>query len=157
MSIEIALSRGKIALIDDEDFDIVDEFQWRAQQNQDGRWYAMAWNPYPIFVLMHRHIIGANKDEWVDHRNGDGLDNRKANLRICTPSENAASAGPTGVTSNFKGVYWEKSREKWHVKIMKNGHRHFIGRFDSEVEAAKAYDGAAFELFGEFAYLNFGN
>src|SRR6266566_7055731 len=111
---EILLTRDKVAIIDSDDYDIVSEFQWRAQQNQDGRWYAMTWNPYPIFVLMHRLILGANDDEWIDHINNNGLDNRRENIRVCTPSENQMRKGPQGRTSTFKGIYWESSRQKWH-------------------------------------------
>jgi HNH endonuclease len=153
---EIQLSKDQIALIDDEDFALISEFNWRAQQNQDGRWYAMAWNSYPNFLLMHRYVMAANDGEWIDHRNGNGLDNRKENLRVCTPSENQARKGPQGITSLFKGVHWESARGKWKAVVTKDGKSHFLGRYDNEVEAAEAYDGAAKELFGEFAYTNFG-
>jgi hypothetical protein len=153
---EIQLTRDKVALIDEEDFELISEFQWRAQQNQDGRWYAKAWNPYPVFILMHRLILGANDGEWVDHRDNNGLNNYKNNLRICTPSQNQAGKGPQGNTSLFKGVHWETSRNKWKAVIMQDGKSYFLGRYDSEVEAARVYDETARELFGEFAYTNFG-
>jgi hypothetical protein len=158
MSKLIELSKGKSALIDDEDYDHVREWNWRAQQNQDGRWYAMAWDLYPNFVLMHRVILCPPDSIDVDHKNGDGLDNRRINLRLATRSQNVAAGRPAGGKSSiFKGVSWDNSRGRWRVMI-KDGTKHkFLGRFADEVEAAKAYDEAALEVFGEFAYQNFGD
>ncbi len=91
-----------------------------------------------------------------DHINHDGLDNRKTNLRNCTLKQNNANTRPTkGASSKYKGVTFAKREKKWVVYIKKDGRQTFLGCFDDEVEAAKAYDAAAAKLYGEFAYLNF--
>ena len=154
---EIKLSRGKVSLIDDEDFDLVAEYGWRANQNQDGRWYAMAWDSYPNFILMHRLIMNPAPGMIVDHLDNDGLNNQRENLRVCTYSENVQRSGRKrqGSTSNFKGVHWESARNKWKAMIMKDGRHIYLGRYDSEVAAAEAYDDAVAYYHGEFGYRNF--
>lgn len=89
----------------------------------------------------------------VDHINGNKLDNRKSNLRICTDAENARNSSKK--SGNFKGVQWRSDKHKFRARIMDNGKEIFIGYFTNEIEAAKAYDTKAKELFGEFARLNF--
>ena len=93
----------------------------------------------------------------VDHRNGDGLDNRRDNLRLATHSENMMNRpkikSPT--TSRFVGVYFDKARRLWVARIHLNGKCIWLGRFATEIEAAKAYDEAAKKYHGEFARLNF--
>lgn len=159
MEIRIPLTRGKEAKIDDWNIDIILEYNWRAQQNQDGRWYAMAWNTYPNFVLMHRVIMKPLQGQVVDHMDGDGLNNLEINLYVCSYGQNVQRSGVkrTGATSVFKGVHWESGRGKWKACISKDGKLHFLGRYISEVDAAKAYDDAALELFGQLAYTNFGD
>ena len=92
----------------------------------------------------------------VDHIDGNSLNNRRSNLRICTPRQNTANRAKTrNGTSRFKGVHFCTRDRKWRAQIGVDGARRFIGDFDDEVEAARAYDRKAAELFGEFAYLNF--
>ncbi len=95
-------------------------------------------------------------DKHIDHRNRNGLDNRKKNLRGCTRSQNYANCpAPKTNKSGFKGVRWDKTRNKWKAEISLNDKNLHIGRFLNIEDAIRAYDRKAIELFGEFAYLNF--
>lgn len=89
-----------------------------------------------------------------DHKDRNSTNNCPSNLRPCTSSENSANTASRGGTSKFKGVSWDKSRQKWQTHIMVDYKSKFLGRFDSEVDAAKAYNKAATQYFGEFAHLN---
>jgi hypothetical protein len=93
----------------------------------------------------------------VDHKYGDGLDNRKINLRIATEAQNRYNRRKTSkrTSSKYKGVYYKKQCSKYCAVIGCNGKKTFLGHFDNEIDAAKAYDEAAKKLFGEFARLNF--
>jgi len=93
---------------------------------------------------------------WVDHKDGNGLNNRKANLRLCTNSQNQANRNGTqrNNTSGFNGVTWSKHDKKWRAKIMLNKKRVHLGGYYTAAEAANAYDKAAIKLFGEFARVN---
>lgn len=104
---------------------------------------------------LHREIMGNPKDKVVDHINGNKLDNRKCNLRICTTRENACNSISTKGSSKYKGVHWDEDRKKWTACIKNHRKHHFIGRFDNEEDAAKAYDDLAIKLHGEYARLNF--
>ena len=107
---------------------------------------------------MHRAILNAPKGLLVDHIDGNGLNNRKSNLRLCTFAQNAHNSRPRrNSSSRYKGVCWHKLKKKWTVSIYKGGKRTYLGYYDDEIEAALAYDRKAEELFGEFAYLNFPN
>lgn len=105
--------------------------------------------------LLHRDIMGNPKGYVVDHINGDKLDNRKYNLRICTIAENVRNSESRSGTSRYKGVHWDSSRNKWLASLKYQRENKFLGRFDSEEQAAIAYDNAAKLYFGEFARLNF--
>jgi hypothetical protein len=129
---EIHLTRNKVALVDDEDYDRVMVIGWRAQQNQDGRWYAAA-SGYP-WLLMHRFIMRCEGDKVVLHLNEDGLDNRRANLRIGTNSDNQHVR-----YKDAKGYHWEASREMYKAMINIDGKAVYLGRFHNEADAAAAY------------------
>jgi hypothetical protein len=103
---------------------------------------------------MHREIAGAPKGMVVDHIDGNELNNRRSNLRVCTVSQNHQNRRRTWGRSRYKGVCFLKKRNKWKAEIMVNRKHIHIGCFDEEEEAAKAYDKKAAELFGEFAYFN---
>ncbi len=107
--------------------------------------------------MMHRMVMGVEDGRLVDHANHNGLDNRRTNLRIATWTENCWNKRKpiSDSSSRFKGVMWDKRRGTWHVMIGHNGRKIFIGYFDDEEEAARAYDVKAKELYGEFAALNF--
>lgn len=155
---EIQLTQGKVALIDDEDFDLVDQFKWTVVSKANKIFYAYRMPSRKLGkrapILMHRFILGAEKGQQVDHVNGDGLDNRRENLRFSTQSENLQNMHAGRGSSKFKGVGWFESSGKWRAKTKFNGKYIHIGLFSSEIEAAKAYNEKALELFGEFACLN---
>lgn len=104
---------------------------------------------------MHRIIVDAPAGMVVDHINHDALDNRRANLRVCTQSQNLGNQIRKLGSSKYKGVSWHKAAQKWHARIQKNDAHVSLGLFDSETDAARAYDSAAREHFGEFALCNF--
>ncbi len=107
---------------------------------------------------MHREILGLDHGDrrQVDHINGDGLDNRKENLRICDTSKNVINRSIGKInTSGYKGVNWRKKSKKWVARIGFNNKRIYLGDFNNKEDAARAYDTAALKYYGEFAKLNF--
>lgn len=108
------------------------------------------------FVMLHRFIMDAPDGVEVDHINHDRLDNRRANLRLCTHSQNGMNGGIRQHSSQFRGVSWDKVNQKWIVHIKIGGVQCHLGRFKTEQEAADAYDKRAKEVFGDFARLNGG-
>ncbi len=151
----IKLSRGREAIVDDADYDLVNQHIWYAYFN-NGIWYAATYIDHKQ-VLMHRFLMPGVA--LVDHINGDGLDNRRCNLRASTKSQNMANspkrANPT--SSRFKGVSRDKNSGKFRAYIYKDGKQITLGSFepDQEEDAARAYDAKAKELYQEHAYLNF--
>lgn len=109
----------------------------------------------PRYAFLHGMILSAPDGMDIDHANGNGLDNRRSNLRFATRSQNSANSNKKGSTSRFRGVCWDKRRGNWHVAMRCNYRSVNIGNFASEEAAARAYDAKALELFGEFARLNF--
>jgi len=152
---EIPLTQGKVALVDDEDYERVMQYKWSA--NKIGNtWYAISEEPITHkTILMHRLILSIKPYELCDHINGNGLDNRRHNLRLASRSQNAMNQIKTHGTSIYKGVSWVKRDKKWRVQIMFNYKNIYIGDFKDEREAAIAYDEKALELFGGYAKLNF--
>lgn len=150
-TILIPLANGKgHAIIDEADLPLVDGHGWCLAIRRKNS-YAVAAIESRL-VYMHYLISGVLG---VDHKNGNGLDNRRCNLREATTSQNEANSGPRGGSSSFKGVYWNRNAKKWHAQVKLNYHRRHLGYFDDEAEAAQAYDVAAREAWGEFAHLNF--
>ena len=157
---EIPLTQDKVALVDDEDYLSLINHKWNAHKDNGGHLYVYSStyiNKKHGVMKMHRYILGLKKDDGklTDHMNGNGLDNRKCNLRICTKSENNMNQAKTRGTSKYKGVSWCKNRKKWCAQIKLNQKQYFIGYFLLEIDAAMAYDKKAVELFGSFARLNF--
>lgn len=155
-TVAIDLGDGQSAIIDRADADLVAGFKWRPLALEHTT-YAHAWHRN-LHLYLHRLIAGAGPEEKVDHANRNGLDNRRVNLRIATNSENGANRVPdnrrAGRTSRFKGVSWSTTREKWQAYIHYQGKTRYLGRFAEEEAAARAYDAAAVEAWGEFARLN---
>lgn len=151
----IPLTMGASALIDEEDMPLIAGLSWSSQRTSSGI-YAKSWFDGGN-VYMHRWILRIPRGDRriVDHINGDTLDNRKSNLRITDKYGNARNRRPNLMRagSKYKGVSWSKSR--WVAKIRHMGRHIHLGRFQCETDAALAYDRAARDLFGEFAYLNF--
>lgn len=148
----LPLSQGKVALVDDADYGQVSGFKWTAL-NSNGRWYAYR-KEGKRTVYLHRFLL--QTEQYVDHRNHDGLDNQRENLRSSSPTQNQANRRKSLHTSSrFKGVAWFKRSKCWQVHIQIAGRQTFLGNFKIEEEAARAYDRAAREKFGEFALTNF--
>jgi hypothetical protein len=154
----IELTKSQVSIIDNEDWVLVKEYKWYAHQDLCGKYYAVAWtkmvNGKRKLLLMHRLLLAATKGQQIDHINGNSLDNRRENLRFCNCSQNQQNRKVTSGTSLFKGVSRCKTTNRWRADIKSNGKQVFIGRFDTELEAAKAYDTKAKDLFKEFASLN---
>jgi hypothetical protein len=149
---KIDLGNENFATIDEADAGIVSGHRWYLLRAAGGHLYAQAVVNGKT-VLMHRLIMGASSGR-VDHRNNDGLDNRRENLRHCSQSQNIAWSriDKSGCASRFRGVV---RRDGWWVaRIKVGGKRSQVGKFATEMEAARAYDFAAKAAFGEFARLN---
>ncbi len=158
--ITIELTQGKVALIDDKDATRITPFKWFAiRVRKNGRWYAGRKLPrrgkkQQDLLYMHREILNAPAGMVVDHINGDGLDNRRQNLRITTGVENSRNRPKnTRNKSGFKGVTIVK--DKFVARIRHFGKDIHIGTFGSDIEAARAYDTKSKELHGIHARLNF--
>jgi hypothetical protein len=152
MTKQMPLSRGLFALVDDEAFDLVSAHKWRAIKGH-GTFYAHTWLDGQS-ILMHRMLADPLATEIVDHENGDGLDNRRRNLRPCLPMHNMQNRRKQSApaTSRFKGVHFDKG--KWRSGIVHAGERRDLGFYNSEMVAARQYDRAARLLFGRFARTN---
>jgi len=154
---EIQLTQGKVALVDDADFEWLIQWNWCAKL-EHGDFYVVRNGPRPMHgrIAMHREITNAQKGMVVDHINGNTLDNQRFNLRVCTQGENTRNrAMSKNNTTGFKGVIWVRERNKYAAQITVNRKCKRIGYFNDPVEAAKAYDDAAKKYHGEFANINF--
>lgn len=146
----IYLTKGASCIVDSIDYQYLSQFHWSLNSNG----YAVrhvAKSP----EYMHRIIMSPTNGLTVDHINGNRLDNRRANLRLATVSQQHYNSKKRSRTSRYKGVYWHKQRQKWHSSIRVDGHNVSLGLHKSERLAAISYDRAAARYFGEFARLNF--
>jgi hypothetical protein len=155
MARKISLTQDKYALVDDEDFEYLNQWKWhvniRGERKRAVR--TLRKNGKKFLIYMHREIMGLlpGDKRQIDHINHIELDNRHCNLRICTSSQNQANQKSRRETSKFKGVHRHSQRNLWVAKIKQE----YLGCFKSEIDAALVYDIAAKNLFGGFANLNF--
>lgn len=148
---------GLVVLIDDADLALVAAYRWYPQMCRNGKARALRHILTPdrhATQFIHNLIMGSL---WVDHADGDPLNNQRSNLRIATPGQNAWNAGKRrdALTSAHKGVHWSARSNRWVAQIQVARQKRHLGYFLTEESAARAYDSAARELFGEFARLNF--
>lgn len=150
----IPLTKGAVALVDDEDFDHLSRHSWHlTAQGYAGRTSQVG--KVKSWLLMHRVVAKAPAGMHVDHANGNKLDNRQSNLRCCTPAQNQANRSVQS-GRRYKGVIYQKQiAPKVRAEINVNGQARHLGCFASAEDAARAYDRAAREQWGEFARLNF--
>lgn len=152
----ITLTQGRKALVDDSDYARVSEYKWY-YSNTGYAYHGTCKKGKRETLLMHRFILNAPKNKYVDHINHDTLDNRRCNIRICSHQQNASNVLPhRRAISRFKGVGLRKdiSVNKWQARIYVRGTHKSIGFFKTEIEAAVAYNKEAAKMFGRFAWLN---
>ena len=153
---EIQLTQGKVTLIDDEDFEKVNQFKW--YYLNVGYAVRSVWiNNKCNTILLHRYLLGLKKGDSieVDHIDGNKLNNIRYNLRECTGKQNKCNKLKLITnTSGYKGVYWHKGAQKWCAQIATNGIHVYLGLYSNLNDAAFAYDNAALKYHGKFANLN---
>ncbi len=147
----IALTRGLYATVSTEDYERLNKYRWSASPSGGGKMYARR-NTKHGTVLMHREIMNPPPGMVVDHIDGNGLNNHRTNLRLCSAQQNECNKPPRGRRSKFKGVYPRGG--KWYSTLRHEGVPYYLGTFDTEIEAARARDHKAVELQGPFAYVN---
>ena len=159
MAKEIILTHGKVAIVDDEDFDYLNQFKWLANKQKNDKFYVgrniPVSNKKQSKIWMHRFIMNPEKGMVIDHLDGNPLNNQKNNLRICTHAENMRNSKiPKNNTSGFKGVSFVKKHNTYESSIRINNIKIYLGYYIDPKDAAKAYNDAALKYHGEFANLN---
>ena len=157
----IELTKGFVAVVDEEDYDRLTAYRWQVNGRQ-GKQRRCAVRNVKLssganqMIYMHREVLQVPASVQVDHINCDALDNRKANLRPATNSQNNANTRIARTnTSGFKGVSWIARIRKWQARIKVLGSARYLGVYANPEDAARVYDSAAREAFGSFARLNF--
>ena len=155
---EISLTNGGVAIVDDEDFDELNRYKWLSHEEKNTsyawRHEKKGFRQYGK-IKMHRQILNPKITESVDHINGNGLDNRRDNIRICTAQQNQMNRQNHSIhSSGYKGVSFHKKNKRWRATINLNGKQVSAGCYPTPKLAAIAYNEKAIELFGEFARPN---
>lgn len=152
---EIQLTQGQVALVDDQDYEFLSQWKWYAQKDRY-TYYAVRRDGKKR-MKMHRQVLGLGYDSNLvgDHRDHNGLNNQRSNLRVATKSQNAANRlSRKNSTSKYLGVSIDRLGKSWQVHVVKGKAQKYVGLFDNEESAALAYNKAAAEIHGEFASLN---
>lgn len=152
---KIRLDKNNYAIVDDDDYKWLSAYNWCLQRGYSS-FYAIRNNPQskPTTITMHRQILGLNDSRRTDHINGNGLDNRRSNLRISSAGQNRANSKPNK-GRRFKGVHYRNAPNSYGVQITTKEKRIWIGTSKTEIGAARMYDIAARKHHGKFAKLNF--
>ena len=155
---QIQLTQGEVALVDDSDYEWLNQWKWYATQDRH-TFYAIRTTgrrQNRSAQLMHRLILGLRPGDkrQCDHIDKNGLNNQLSNLRVCTLSQNPQYQKKKAGTSRYKGVYWHCSYHKWYSHIRVKGKNVHLGSFNSEIDAARSYDVAALKHHCEFAMTN---
>lgn len=164
----IPLTQGKFAIVDEEDYELISKFKWRAhnvrKEHGPDRWYALctvhlgmiSGKQVQSYIHLHRLIMHPPKGMDTDHIDRNGLNCRRSNMRICTRTQNNQSGHPhCNTSSQFKGVSWHRRSKRWVVHLTCNKRLVYNDSFVNEIEAAHAYDRAVIKYCDEFAYTNF--
>lgn len=154
--VKIDLGNNQFALVDYEDYEYLNELKWHIYKNGNHLYAKSSFyvNKKQKNILMHRLILEPN-GKCIDHINGNGLDNRKCNLRICERHQNALNRKKNiNNSSGFKGVSWFKAAKKWRAQIQYKKIVYYLGSYEKRIDAARAYNEAAIKFHGEFANLN---
>lgn len=147
---QIELTQGQVALVDAEDFALLQQYKWCMHRGYAARGEGRK------TILMHRVILQTKSGLLVDHINRNRLDNRRANLRLVSNAQNLWNAGPNKRnTTGYKGVAWDTRCQRYRARIIADSRSIFLGRFDTAEEAARVWDAAALKYHGEYAYQNF--
>ena len=158
MTKQISISRGMTATVDDSDFNSVKDYEWYAVPGYN-TWYAMRWEgirPQRKHVFLHRFLMGVSDSHvLIDHKNGNGLDCTRGNMRTCTRMQNTCnSVKQKSSAAGYRGVYRDKNENFYSAQIEVNGNKIRLGYFKTKEDAARAYNDAAIKHHGEFAKLN---
>lgn len=156
---QIPLTQGQFAIVDDDDYEILSKFKWHASHERTNFYAARRitiGQRKSKTIKMHREILRiSDSNIQIDHKDGNGLNNQKSNLRIATISQNQRNKSVQGNNKcGLKGVYFDKKLKKWRAVFSPNKKSVHIGCFNTAIEAAMAYNDAALKHYGEFARLN---
>lgn len=150
----LKITRNQYAIVDDDDYEILKRWKWTCRSDGYAMRMSSKVNGKRRLCMMHAFIMKTPQGMHTDHINNNKLDNRKQNLRICTPAQNQVRSFKKNNTSGFKGVSWNKDKKKWDARTYYKNKQVFIGYFEDKAEAANAFNNKVKDLYGEFAYLN---